>query len=260
MRTPLIAGNWKMFKTHLEAIVLVQQLGYELEGHDFESVEVAVCPPFTSLRTIQTLIDGDRLHFKLGAQNVSSESAGAFTGEVSAVMLEALDVRYVVVGHSERRHIFGETDEVVAAKAKAAFAHGMVPIVCCGETDEERSGGVTEVTVERQVRTALAALKGDQAERVVVAYEPIWAIGTGRTATPGDAEATISHVRTVIAGLLGDGPAAEIRILYGGSVKAGNAGALTAQANVDGALVGGASLDASEFAAIVKACKGNVSP
>ena len=253
MRTPLIAGNWKMFKTHLEAMVLVQQLGHELAGHDFTKVEVAVCPPFTSLRTIQTLIDSDRLPFALGAQNMHHESDGAFTGEVSPGMLSSLKVHYVILGHSERRELFGETDEGVNLKVKAAFANDLVPIICCGETDQERESGSTEAKVTTQVRAAFEGLKVDHAARAVVAYEPIWAIGTGKTATPEDAQQTIAHIRSVLTDVLDADTAQVIRILYGGSVKSGNASALMKQPDIDGGLVGGASLDAAEFAAIVKA-------
>ena len=252
MRVPLIAGNWKMNRTHLEAISLTQQLGYELDGHDFRRLEVALCPPFTALRTLQTLIDGDRLGFGLGAQNVWPEDEGAFTGEVSPVMLAALDVDYVIAGHSERRQLLGEDDAAVAAKVKAILAHSMTPILCCGETDEEREAGNTERKVERQVRTALEALPRAQAASAVIAYEPIWAIGTGQTATPTDAQATTSFIRGVLADIHDSSTADSVRILYGGSVKSGNANALLSQADVDGALVGGASLDAREFAAIVK--------
>jgi triosephosphate isomerase len=255
VRTPLIAGNWKMHKTHLEAIHLVQQLGYELEKDDLAGVEIAVCPPFTSLRSLQTLIDGDRLPFKLGAQDVYPEKEGAFTGEISPVMLKALAVRYVIVGHSERRELMGESDEDVAAKVRAVLAHEMIPILCVGETEAEREEGRTESKVEGQVRAALAGLKRQHATAVVVAYEPIWAIGTGKTATPDDAQSTSAFIRKLITGLHGGDAAAAMRILYGGSVKAGNAAALLRQPDVDGALVGGASLDAGEFAAIVKASK-----
>lgn len=256
MRTPLIAGNWKMFKTHLEALRLVQQLAHELADHDFEKVEVAVCPPFTALRTVQTVIDSDRYRFKLGAQNMSPEKEGAFTGEIAPGMLRSLDVSYVILGHSERRELFGESDEVVNAKVKAAWANELVPIMCGGETDSEREAGETESKVERQVRAGLAGLSPEQVRATVVAYEPIWAIGTGKTATPDDAQSTISHIRKVLAAEHGDDVAASVRILYGGSVKAGNAAALTSQPDVDGALVGGASLEAAEFAAIVKATGG----
>jgi triosephosphate isomerase (TIM) len=253
MRIPLIAGNWKMHKTHLEAMVLVQQLAHELAGHDFSAVEVAVCPPFTSLRTIQTLIDSDRYSFGLGAQNMHTEKEGAYTGEVSATMLKALDVDFVILGHSERRELFGETDDAVNAKVKVAFAHEITPIVCVGETESEREAGETEMKVTRQVEAALDGLKPDVVARTVIAYEPIWAIGTGKTATPQDAQATIALVRKVASSAHGDDAGNRLRILYGGSVKSGNAAALLGGADVDGALVGGASLEAPEFAAIVKA-------
>jgi triosephosphate isomerase len=255
MRTPLIAGNWKMNKTHLEGMRLVQQLGHELAGHNFDRVEVVVCPPFTALRTIQTLIDSDRYSFGLGAQNVYFETEGAFTGEVSAQMLKSLDVRYVIVGHSERREVFGETDEDVNKKVKAAFGAGLIPIICCGETASEHEAGETRTKVERQVRAAFNGLKPDVAARAVVAYEPIWAIGTGKTATPEDAQTTIAYIRSVIASVCGDDVGTVVRILYGGSVKSGNASALMSQPDIDGALVGGASLDGGEFSAIVKAVK-----
>lgn len=255
MRTPLIAGNWKMNNTHHEAIVLVQQLGHELAEHDFDRVEVAVCPPFTSLRTVQTLIDSDRYRFVLGAQNMHHEKSGAFTGEVSAAMLKSLDVRYVILGHSERREIFGETDEGVNRKVKTAFDNGLVPLICCGETDNEHEAGGTQSKVARQVRAALDGLKPEQISEVVVAYEPIWAIGTGKTATPDDAQGTVAYIRKVIADAAGAETAASVRILYGGSVKSGNASALVGQPDIDGALVGGASLEAAEFVAIVKAVK-----
>jgi triosephosphate isomerase len=253
MRRPLVAGNWKMHLTHLEALTLVQQLSHELAGFDLDRIEVAVCPPFTSLRTVQTVIDSDNLELSLGAQNVHYEDQGAYTGEVAPAMLKALRVRYVIVGHSERRELFGESDEIVARKVRAAFRAGLVPIMCCGETEGEREAGDTEDKVERQVRAGLEGLPTQEASRLVVAYEPIWAIGTGRTATPDDARTTITFIRRVIADAAGPEAAGSVRILYGGSVKAGNASALLAPPDVDGALVGGASLEAGEFAAIVKA-------
>jgi triosephosphate isomerase len=254
MRRPMIAGNWKMNLTHFDAIKLTQQLGYEL-GAVLERVEVVLCPPFTSLRTVQTLIESDNYELGLGAQNMHYETDGAYTGEVSGGMLKALRVRYVILGHSERREHFGESDEVVNRKVKAAFASGLVPIMCCGETEAEREAGGTDSKVERQVRGGLEGLSSGQLGTVVLAYEPIWAIGTGRTATPGDAQETIAFIRGVVADVAGDAVADNVRILYGGSVKAGNAAALTGREDVDGALVGGASLDAGEFAAIVKATK-----
>jgi triosephosphate isomerase (TIM) len=253
MRTPLIAGNWKMFKTHLEAIVLVQQLAHELANHNFGTVEVAVCPPFTALRSIQTLIDSDRYAFILGAQNMYLEEEGAFTGEISATMLASLRVHYVILGHSERRLIFGETDELVNGKVKSAIGHGLVPILCCGETEDERGRGETDAKVEGQVVAGLQGVTPDQVATSVIAYEPIWAIGTGKTATPEDAQATIAHIRGTLADSFGAETAERTRVLYGGSVKAGNASALMKQPDIDGALVGGASLDPGEFATIVKA-------
>src|SRR5687767_14148984 len=187
-----MAANWKMHKTHLEAMHLVQQLAHELAGFDYDKVDICICPPFTSLRTIQTLIDAERYRFGLGAQNMSPEKEGAFTGEVSAGMLKSLDVDFVILGHSERREIFGESDDTVNAKVKAAVAAGLTPIMCCGETETEREAGETETKVERQVREGLAGLKPEQVAGSVVAYEPIWAIGTGKTATPDDAQSTIA--------------------------------------------------------------------
>ncbi|MDQ3662852.1 MAG: triose-phosphate isomerase [Actinomycetota bacterium] len=239
--------------THLEGMRLTQALAHELAGHDFTRVEVVLCPPFTALRTLQTLIDSDRYEFGLGAQNLYPRSDGAFTGEISPVMLQALRVAYVIVGHSERRTLMGESDDEVNGKVKAALANNLVPIMCCGETEEERAAHQTEAKVGRQVKAGLAGLKPEQAQRIVVAYEPIWAIGTGATATPADAQETISLIRSELAEQLSEEAAGGIRILYGGSVKAGNAAALTSQPDLDGALVGGASLDAAEFAAIVKA-------
>ena len=254
-RTPLIAGNWKMHKTHLEAMHLVQALAHELAGHNFDKVEVVVCPAFTSLRTIQTLIDSDRYEFGLGAQNMYVEKEGAFTGEVSPPMLAALQVKYVILGHSERREIFNESDEDVNAKVRAAFANGLTPIMCCGETEGEREAGETDAKVERQVREGLKGVKPEQARSAVIAYEPIWAIGTGKTATPEDAQETCALVRKVVADVFDQSVADELRVLYGGSMKPGNAAALTGQKDIDGGLVGGASLDAADFAALVKAVK-----
>ena len=255
MRTPLIAGNWKMNNTHHEAIKLVQQLGYELSGYNPQEVEVALCPPFTSLRTVQTLLESDRLEFGLGAQNMHFEANGAYTGEVSAEMLKALRVKYVILGHSERRELFGETDEGVNKKVKVAFQNALLPIMCCGETESEKEANETQSKVERQVREGLKGVRPEQLRQTVVAYEPIWAIGTGKTATPDDAQETIAYIRRVIAEEFSEETAGEVRILYGGSVKAGNAKALMSQTDIDGALVGGASLDAADFAAIAKAAK-----
>ena len=251
-RRPIIAANWKMHKTHLEAIQAVQKLSYLLDKKDAEVVEVVVCPPFTALRSIQVLIEGDRLAYGLGAQDVHWEDKGAFTGEVSPGMLAALKCSYVIVGHSERRQFFGETDETVSKKARAVFAGGMTPIVCVGETLEERDAGRTEDKVVRQVRAGLAGLDAERAARAVVAYEPIWAIGTGRNAEPGDAGEVVGLIRRVVTDMYGTEAAGAMRIQYGGSVKAGNIREFMAHPEIDGALVGGASLDAEEFALIVK--------
>jgi triosephosphate isomerase (TIM) len=255
MRTPLIAGNWKMNKTHLDAIHFLGQLGHELADHDPQRVEVALCPPFTALRSVQTNLEDRHQSFKLGAQNMHWESDGAYTGEVSPVMLKALNVDYVIIGHSERREHFGETNEAVNKKVRAAFGHEMTPIMCCGETEAEREAGDTETKVERQVTEGLAGVKPDDARNLVIAYEPIWAIGTGKTATPDDAQSVCGLIRKLLADLYEGAVADEVRIQYGGSVKSGNTEALTSQADVDGALVGGASLEAAEFAAIVRATK-----
>jgi triosephosphate isomerase len=251
-RRPLIAGNWKMHKTHLEGIQLTQKLAWALTSEDTDAVEVVVCPPFTALRSVATLIDGDKLPIGLGAQDCHPEPQGAFTGEVSAPMLAALRCAYVIVGHSERRQLFGETDELVNRKARAVLQAGMRPIVCVGETLEQREAGQTAEVVQEQVRGSLAGLPAEQVAGLVVAYEPVWAIGTGRSATAEDAQETIALVRGTVAELAGSTAADELRIQYGGSVKAGNAEELAAKPDIDGALVGGASLDADEFALIVK--------
>jgi len=251
-RRPLIAGNWKMHRTHLEALQLTQKLAWALSKEDTDAVEVVVCPPFTALRTVGTLIDGDKLPIGLGAQNCHPEPQGAYTGEVSAPMLAKLGCAYVIVGHSERRQQFGETDELVNRKARAALGNGMQPIVCVGETLEEREAGRTAEVVQGQVRGSLAGLPGEQVAGLVVAYEPVWAIGTGRAATAEDAQETIALVRRTVAELAGQAAADQLRIQYGGSVKAGTAEELAAKPDIDGALVGGASLDADELALIVK--------
>jgi triosephosphate isomerase (TIM) len=251
-RKPLMAGNWKMHHTHLEAIQVVQKLGFRLDDKDFDRVEVVVCPAFTALRSVQTTIEGDRLPIGLGAQNCHWETQGAYTGEVSPVMLAKLHVSYVIVGHSERRELFGETDEVVAKKVRAVLGTGMAPIVCVGETLDEREQGATDEKVRRQVEAAFSGLSSDDASRCVIAYEPIWAIGTGRNATPDDANATIAVIRDQVRRSLGDTVAAGLRILYGGSVKPGNIAELMAMPEIDGGLVGGASLDPDEFARIVR--------
>jgi triosephosphate isomerase len=226
-------------------------LSYRLDDKDYDRVDVVVCPAFTALRSVQTTIEGDRLPIQLGAQDVHWEPSGAFTGEVSAPMLAKLNVSYVIVGHSERRELFGETDETVAKKLRAVLANGMTPIVCVGETLEERERGSTDAKCCGQVEAAFAGLSSDDAQRCVVAYEPIWAIGTGRNATPDDANTTIGVVRERLVGLFGD-TAEVIRILYGGSVKPGNIAELMAMPEIDGGLVGGASLDPDEFSRVVR--------
>lgn len=250
-RTPIIAGNWKMHRDHLEAIQLVQKLAYHLDGADYEGQEVVVCPPFISLRSLQTLIQSDKLAIALGAQNCHAEDEGAFTGEIAAPMLARLDVRYVIAGHSERRALFGETDEVVNAKVKAIQSHGMRPILCVGETLEEREAGRAVEVVTEQLRGSLAGVRVADPESLVVAYEPVWAIGTGRTALPEDAQELCGAVRTELASIYDADTAAGIRVQYGGSVKPGNVRELMALPDVDGALVGGASLSSEDFALIV---------
>ena len=251
-RRPIIAANWKMHKTHLEAIQAVQKLSYLLDQDDAERVEVVICPAATSLRSVQTLIDSDRLPYGLGAQNVHWQDDGAFTGEISPPMLVALRVGHVIVGHSERRAMFGETDETVNRKVRAVFAHGMTPILCVGETLQERDVGATEDRVTAQVRADLAGVSASDAAKLVVAYEPVWAIGTGRNAEPSDAGQVIALIRQTIADLYDGDLAQAVRIQYGGSVKAGNIRDFMAHPEVDGALVGGASLDPEELALIVK--------
>jgi len=250
-RKPLMAGNWKMHHNHLEAIQVVQKLSYRLEPKDYDEVEVVVCPPFTALRSVQTTLEGDRIDIGLGAQNCHFEAQGAFTGEISPTMLAKLHVRYVIVGHSERRELMGETDEIVAKKLRAVLAAEMQPILCVGETLDEREAGETDAKVAGQVRAAFANLPSDKAATCVVAYEPIWAIGTGRNATPDDANATIGVVRETLREIVG-ATAAEIRILYGGSMKPGNAADLMAMREIDGGLVGGASLDPDDFARVIR--------
>jgi len=251
-RRDLIAGNWKMNATHLEAIQMVQKLSYRLDPADHERVDVVVCPAFTALRSVQTVIEADHLRIQLGAQNVHWEESGAYTGEVSPLMLAKLGVRFVIVGHSERRQIFGEDDTVVAGKLRAVVAAGMTPILAVGETLDQRDRGETDEVIRAQARTALRGLDGDQLGRMVVAYEPIWAIGTGHTADPETAAAAALVIRAVVSELGGPEAAAAARILYGGSVNPGNISAFMAKREIDGALVGGVSLDPDQFAAIVR--------
>ncbi|MEX2549989.1 MAG: triose-phosphate isomerase [Nitriliruptoraceae bacterium] len=252
-RTPIMAGNWKMHRDHLEAIQLVQKLAYHLEEEDYTGQDVVVCPPFIALRSVQTLIQSDHLPIALGAQNCHPEDEGAFTGEISPPMLKRLDVAYVIAGHSERRALFGDTDEVVNAKVAAIQRHGMRPILCVGETKEEREAGRAAEVVTSQLRGSLAgiAVTPEDAEELVVAYEPVWAIGTGLTATPEDAQEMCGTVRAELATLYGSEVADAIRVQYGGSVKPGNVRSLMEQPDIDGALVGGASLSSEDFALIV---------
>ena len=251
-RRALISGNWKMNLTHLDAIGVVQKLSYSLDQQDHARVDVSIHPPFTALRSVQTVLEADDIPIALGAQNVHWEPKGAYTGEISPAMLAKLNVSYVIVGHSERREHFHETDEDVRKKLEAVYAHGMTPIVCVGETDEEREAGKTESKVTGQVEAAVTGLPTGQVERLVIAYEPIWAIGSGKTATPEDAQTTIGLIRKIVRSIHGDGPADAMRIQYGGSVKSSNIAELMAEPDIDGALVGGASLDPDEFALIVQ--------
>jgi triosephosphate isomerase (TIM) len=251
-RKPLIAGNWKMNLDHLEAIQLVQQTVYHLETQDFEASDIVVIPPATSLRSIQTLIEGDRLRLGLGAQNCHWEESGAFTGEISAAMLAKLKCRYVLCGHSERRALFGETDEVVNRKVKAVRAHAMTPILCVGETLEQREADEAESVVVSQLRGSLDGVSISASSELVVAYEPVWAIGTGRTASPADANEMCGVVRRTVGQMYGDAIGENLIVQYGGSVKPGNVAELMHQSEIDGALVGGASIDAEDFAVICR--------
>jgi triosephosphate isomerase (TIM) len=251
-RTPLMAGNWKMNLNHLEAIAMVQRLAFTLTDEDFDAVEVAVLPPFTDLRSVQTLVDGDKYRIAYGAQDVSPHAPGAHTGDIAAAMLAKLGCTYVIVGHSERRVDHGEDDALVNAKVKAASGAGVVPILCVGEQlDVRQSGGHVEHTLN-QLSAALDGVDAERAKSLVVAYEPVWAIGTGEVATPDDAQEVCAAIRTRLAELYSGDLADGVRILYGGSVKADNAGSIMASGDVDGALVGGASIDADEFVRIVR--------
>lgn len=251
-RKSFICGNWKMNATHLDAIQMVQKLSYRLELSDYERVDVVVAPPFTALRSVQTVIEADHLAIQLAAQNVHWEESGAFTGEVAPSMLAKLGVGSVIVGHSERRQLFGETDDTVNKKVKAVLAGGMIPIMCLGETLEQREAGDTEDLVASQLAAGLAGLSAEEAVTVIVAYEPIWAIGTGRTAEPDDAGAVCEFLRRKATDQFGSEVGEAMRIIYGGSVNPGNIAALMAKTHIDGGLVGGASLDPDSFASIVR--------
>ncbi|MBY8887420.1 triose-phosphate isomerase [Streptomyces sp. PTM05] len=251
-RTPLMAGNWKMNLNHLEAIAHVQKLAFALTDKDYAAVEVAVLPPFTDLRSVQTLVDGDKLKIKYGAQDVSAYDSGAYTGEISGPMLAKLKCSYVTIGHSERRQYHGEDEAIVNAKVKAAFRHDLTPILCVGEGLDVRRAGNQVAHTLAQVDGALGDVPADQARTIVIAYEPVWAIGTGEVATPQDAQEVCGAIRGRLAELYDQELADQVRIQYGGSVKAGNIAAIMVQPDVDGALVGGASLDADEFVRIVR--------
>ncbi|MEH6780003.1 MAG: triose-phosphate isomerase [Rhodoglobus sp.] len=256
-RVPLIAGNWKMNLDHLQSIAFVQKLAWTLKdaNHDFgvDGAEVAVFPPFTDLRSVQTLVAADKLDVRFGGQDLSEHESGAYTGEISGAFLSALDCRYVLIGHSERRTMHGETDEQLARKVAAALKHGLVPVLCVGETaDDLEAHGPSAVPVA-QLKAGLAGITG--APEIVVAYEPVWAIGSGKAATPEQAEQVAARLRETLAEVLGENLAASTRILYGGSVKSSNIASLMREPNIDGALVGGASLDVAEFASISRFSK-----
>ncbi|QPZ39947.1 triose-phosphate isomerase [Paramicrobacterium chengjingii] len=251
-RTPFIAGNWKMNLDHLQAIAFVQKLAWSLQDakHDFDAVEVAVFPPFTDLRSVQTLVSADKLPLAYGAQDVSAQDSGAFTGEISGAFLSQLDCRYVIIGHSERRTLHNESDELVRSKTAAALKHGVTPVICVGETAEDLEKHGSSAVPVSQLRAALEGVSADA--DIVVAYEPVWAIGSGQAATPEQAEQVAAALRAVLSESLGDDAAARTRILYGGSVKSGNIAGFMREPNIDGALVGGASLDATEFSNIAR--------
>lgn len=252
MRKPLMVGNWKMNLNHLEAIAVAQKLVYSLDDRDYDAVDVAIIPPFTDIRSIQTLIDGDRLRLTYGAQDLSPEISGAFTGDISASMLHKLGCTYVLVGHSERRAIHGENDALVNRKIKAALAHEITPILCVGEELAVRESGTHVSHVIRQIRGGLASLTKPELKKIVIAYEPVWAIGTGRVATPEDAQEVCAAIREEVKNIGSPEIATAMRVLYGGSVKSGNIAEIMQMADIDGALIGGASLDPEELARIVK--------
>jgi triosephosphate isomerase len=251
-RRPVIAGNWKMNLNHLEANKLVQHLAHSLSEKELAEVEVAVLPPFTAIRSVQTAVDGDKWQLKYGAQDVSAHVSGAYTGEIAGSMLAKLGCAFVVVGHSERRQYHDETDDLVNAKVKAALSNEITPILCIGEGLPIREAGDHVSYTLAQLDGALAGLTKEQVEKIVVAYEPVWAIGTGKTATPEDAQEVIGAIRGRLADTFGSPVAGAVRILYGGSVKGSNIASIMAEADIDGALVGGASLDGDDF---VKICR-----
>lgn len=253
MRTPIIAANWKMHKTLSEAAQFIKEFLPKVEG--LEGVEMVVCPPFTALGAVGWALAEAKGKVALGAQNMNKETHGAFTGEVSGPMLKDVGCQYVILGHSERRTIFGETDQQVGEKVKAAFAYGLVPILCIGETLQEREAGQTDAVNRRQLLAGTEGLTAEQVASFVIAYEPVWAIGTGKNCAPGDAQATIAAIRTVVGEKFGGQAAQAVRIQYGGSVKPNNVGEYMGQPDIDGALVGGASLEAASFAAICEGAK-----
>jgi triosephosphate isomerase (TIM) len=251
-RMPLMAGNWKMNLSHLEAIALVQKLAFSLNDKDFDATEVAVLPPFTDIRSIQTMVDGDRLRIRYGGQDLSPHDAGAYTGDISGLMLAKLGCTYVTVGHSERREHHGESDDVVNAKVLAAYRHALTPILCVGESLEVRQAGLAVAHTTGQLSAALRDVTATQARSIVLAYEPVWAIGTGEVATPEDAQEVCAALRQTLQERYDAKLASGVRVLYGGSVKPDNIGGIMAQADVDGALVGGASLLPEDFVRIVR--------
>ncbi|MGI8667133.1 MAG: triose-phosphate isomerase [Jatrophihabitans sp.] len=255
-RKPLIAGNWKMNLNHLEALALVQKIAFSLKPQHFDAVEVTVLPPFTDIRSVQSLVDGDKLRLSYGAQDLSPRDGGAYTGDIAGAMLAKLGCSFVVVGHSERREYHAESDELVNAKAKAAVAHGLTPILCIGERLEVREAGDQVAHCVGQLSAGLAGIGAPEAASIVLAYEPVWAIGTGKVATPADAQQVCAAIRERLSELYSAELAAGVRVLYGGSVKSTNAAEILAQPDVDGALVGGASLDGAEFAGICVAAAG----
>jgi triosephosphate isomerase len=252
-RRPLVSGNWKMHHDHIEALHAVRDLGLRLKPEDVAQLDISVHPPFTDLRTVQTLVEKESIPVALGAQHCSDVDAGARTGEVSPRMLARLGTRYVIVGHSERRRLFGMTDEVVAATLKSVLRHEMTPIVCVGESEEERAANKTEAKLEEQVLAALEGLLPEQVAGLVVAYEPLWAIGTGQAASAMDAEDACVFIRSLVAKVAGDPAAAAVRLQYGGSVQGDNATDFMAEPDVDGLLVGGASLQAASFLDVIRA-------
>jgi triosephosphate isomerase (TIM) len=259
-RKPLIAGNWKMNLNHFEAIALVQKIAFSLPDKYFDKVDVTVVPPFTDLRSVQTLVDGDKLRLTYGAQDLSQNDSGAYTGDISGAFLAKLGCTYVVVGHSERRTYHQEDDALVAAKAAAALKHGLTPIVCIGEGLEIREAGNHVDYNIAQLRGSLAGLSAEQIGTIVIAYEPVWAIGTGRVASAADAQEVCGAIREELGKIAGPEVAAGVRVLYGGSVSAKNVGEIVAQEDVDGALVGGASLDGEQFATLSAIAAGGPLP